>query len=125
DGDVIDLGEHAARVPAPAVGTAGPRRGGHRPAVRRSPRPTIRGTSALEEPMPGSVIVSSARTPIGKLSGSLASFTAPELGGHAIAAALARAGITGDQVDHVILGMVLQAGGGQVPARQAAAKGGV
>jgi acetyl-CoA C-acetyltransferase len=75
--------------------------------------------------MPGSVIVSSARTPIGKLSGSLASFTAPELGGHAIAAALARAGLSGDQVDHVILGMVLQAGGGQVPARQAAAKGGV
>jgi acetyl-CoA C-acetyltransferase len=75
--------------------------------------------------MPGSVIVSSARTPIGKLSGSLGSFTAPELGGHAIAAALARAGVSGDQVDHVILGQVLQAGAGQVPARQAAAKGGV
>jgi acetyl-CoA C-acetyltransferase len=75
--------------------------------------------------MPGSVIVSSARTPIGKLSGSLASLTAPALGGHAIAAALGRAGLTGEQVDHVILGMVLQAGGGQVPARQAAAKGGV
>ncbi|MFI5047743.1 MAG: acetyl-CoA C-acetyltransferase [Acidimicrobiia bacterium] len=75
--------------------------------------------------MPGSVIVSSARTPIGKLSGSLASLGAPDLGGHAIAAALARAGVSGDQVDHVILGQVLQAGAGQVPARQAAAKGGV
>ena len=75
--------------------------------------------------MPGSVIVSSARTPFGRLSGALAPLTAPELGGHAIAAALARAGIDGAQVDHVVLGMVLQAGGGQVPARQAAVKGGV
>ena len=75
--------------------------------------------------MPGSIIVSSARTPIGKLSGSLSTLAAADLGGHAIAAALARAGIAGDQVDHVILGQVLQAGAGQVPARQAAAKGGV
>src|SRR6185312_4127857 len=55
-------------------------------------------------PMPGSVIVSSARTPIGKLSGALASFEATDLGGHAIAAALERAGIGGDQVDYVLLG---------------------
>jgi acetyl-CoA C-acetyltransferase len=75
--------------------------------------------------MPGSVIVSSARTPIGKLSGALASFEATDLGGHAIAAALARAGITGEQVDYVIMGQVLQAGAGQMPARQAAVKGGV
>ena len=75
--------------------------------------------------MPGSVIVSSARTPIGKLSGSLASFEATDLGGHAIAAALARAGIAGDQVDYVIMGQVLQAGAGQMPARQAAVKGGI
>jgi len=75
--------------------------------------------------MPGSVIVSSARTPIGKLSGSLASFEATDLGGHAIAAALARAGIPGDGVDYVIMGQVLQAGAGQMPARQAAVKGGV
>ena len=75
--------------------------------------------------MPESVIVSSARTPIGKLSGALASFTATELGGVAIAAALERAGIRGEQVDHVILGQVLQGGAGQVPARQAAVKGGV
>ncbi len=75
--------------------------------------------------MPGSVIVSSARTPIGKLSGALASFEATDLGGFAIAAALARAGITGDQVDYVLLGQVLQAGAGQMPARQAAFKGGI
>jgi acetyl-CoA C-acetyltransferase len=75
--------------------------------------------------MPGSVIVSSARTPIGKLSGSLATLPATDLGGHAIAAALARAGITGEQVDYVLLGQVLQAGAGQMPARQAAVKGGV
>ena len=75
--------------------------------------------------MPGSVIVSSARTPIGKLSGALASFEATDLGGHAIAAALERAGISGDQVDYVLLGQVLQAGAGQMPARQAAVKGGI
>ncbi|HEX5587200.1 MAG TPA: acetyl-CoA C-acyltransferase, partial [Acidimicrobiia bacterium] len=75
--------------------------------------------------MPGSVIVSSARTPIGKLAGSLASLPATDLGGRAIAAALARAGISGEQVDHVILGQVLQGGAGQVPARQASVKGGV
>jgi acetyl-CoA C-acetyltransferase len=75
--------------------------------------------------MPGSVIVSSARTPIGKLSGALSSFEATDLGGHAIAAALERAGIGGDQVDYVLLGQVLQAGAGQMPARQAAVKGGI
>jgi acetyl-CoA C-acetyltransferase len=75
--------------------------------------------------MPGSVIVSSARTPIGKLSGALAQYSAVELGGFAIKAALDRAGIAGDQVDHVIMGQVLQAGAGQITARQAAAKAGV
>ncbi len=75
--------------------------------------------------MPGSVIVSSARTPIGKLSGSLSSFAATDLGGHAIAAALARGGVDAEQVDYVLLGQVLQAGAGQMPARQAAVKGGI
>ncbi len=75
--------------------------------------------------MPGSVIVSSARTPIGKTAGALAGFTAMELGGFAIKAALERAGITGDDVDYVIMGQVLQAGQGQITARQAAVKGGV
>ena len=75
--------------------------------------------------MAGSVIVSGARTPIGKLQGSLAGFSAAELGGIAVKAALERAGITGDDVDYVILGQVLQAGAGQIPARQAAVKGGI
>ena len=75
--------------------------------------------------MAGSVIVSGARTPIGKLQGSLAGFTAADLGGIAVKAALERAGITGDDVDYVILGQVLQAGAGQIPARQAAVKGGI
>ena len=75
--------------------------------------------------MPGSVIVSSARTPIGKTAGSLAGFTAMDLGGFAIKEALKRAGISGDQVDYVIMGQVLGAGQGQITARQAAVKGGV
>jgi acetyl-CoA C-acetyltransferase len=75
--------------------------------------------------MPGSVIVGGARTPIGKLLGSLADFAAVDLGGVAILAALARAGIAGDAVDYVIMGQVLQAGAGQITARQAAVKGGI
>ena len=75
--------------------------------------------------MPGSLLVSSARTPIGKLSGSLSSFTAAQLGGLAIAAALERAGIPANQVDQVVMGHVLTAGQGQNPARQAAVNGGV
>jgi acetyl-CoA C-acetyltransferase len=75
--------------------------------------------------MPGSVIVSGARTPVGKLLGSLAQFQAVDLGGVAIEAALSRAGISGEQVDYVIMGQVLQAGAGQITARQAAVKGGV
>jgi acetyl-CoA C-acetyltransferase len=75
--------------------------------------------------MSGSVIVGGARTPIGKLLGSLGSFAAVDLGGVAIEAALARAGIAGDAVDYVIMGQVLQAGAGQITARQAAVKGGI
>jgi acetyl-CoA C-acetyltransferase len=75
--------------------------------------------------MPGSVIVSSARTPIGKLSGGFASLSATDLGGRAIAAALERAGIAADRIDAVIMGQVLQAGAGQITARQAAVAGGV
>ena len=75
--------------------------------------------------MPGSVIVSSARTPIGKLSGAFASLTAMDLGGFAIKAALERGGVGPEQVDYVIMGHVLQAGQGQITARQAAAKAGI
>ncbi|MBA2769235.1 MAG: acetyl-CoA C-acetyltransferase [Sporichthyaceae bacterium] len=75
--------------------------------------------------MSGSVIVSGARTPIGKLSGALKSFPAVDLGGFAIKAALDKAGISGDQVDYVIMGHVIQAGAGQITARQAAVKAGI
>jgi acetyl-CoA C-acetyltransferase len=75
--------------------------------------------------MPGSVIVGGARTPIGKLAGSLKDFSAMDLGGVAIKAALERAGISGDQVDYVIMGHVIQAGAGQITARQAAVKAGI
>ena len=72
-----------------------------------------------------SVIVAGARTPVGRLLGSLKGFSAPDLGGFAIAAALERSGVSAEQVDYVILGEVLQAGVGQIPARQAAVKGGI
>jgi len=75
--------------------------------------------------MSGSVIVAGARTPIGKLSGALASFSAMDLGGFAIAAALERAGVAPDQVDYVLMGQVILAGQGQITARQAAAKAGI
>src|ERR1700704_2169542 len=75
--------------------------------------------------MPGTVIVAGARTPIGKLSGALGGFAATELGGFAIAAALERAGVKPDQVDYVLMGQVLQAGQGQITARQAAVKAGI
>src|SRR6478609_9347498 len=75
--------------------------------------------------MAGSVIIAGARTPIGKLSGGLASFSGTDLGGMAIKAALERAGVSPDQVDYVFMGQVLQAGAGQITARQAAANAGI
>lgn len=76
--------------------------------------------------MPGpSVIVAGARTPIGRLSGSLKDFSAADLGGVAIKGALEKAGVTGDQVDYVIMGQVILAGAGQNPARMAGVKGGI
>jgi acetyl-CoA C-acetyltransferase len=75
--------------------------------------------------MAGSVILAGARTPIGKLSGALAGFSASDLGGFAIKAALERAGVAPDQVDYVFMGHVLQAGAGQITARQAAADAGI
>ncbi len=75
--------------------------------------------------MPKTVILSAARTPVGKLGGGLASLKATELGGIAIKAALERAGVDGSDMDHVVMGTVLQAGQGQVPSRQAQIEGGV
>jgi len=75
--------------------------------------------------MPGTVVVAGARTPIGKFSGALASLSATDLGGIAINAALERAGVRPGDVDYVFMGHVLQAGQGQITARQAAVKGGI
>lgn len=71
------------------------------------------------------VIVSAARTPFGTLGGSLKDFPAVELGAHVIREALKRAELTGDQVDNVLMGMVLQGGAGQIPSRQASLKAGL
>jgi len=75
--------------------------------------------------MPKTVILSAARTPIGKLGGGLASLEATELGASAIQAALERADVAPEQVNHVIMGQVLQAGAGQIPSRQAQIKAGI
>jgi acetyl-CoA C-acetyltransferase len=75
--------------------------------------------------MAGSYIVAGARTPIGKMSGALSSFSAMDLGGFAIKAALERAGVPPEQVDYVFMGQVIQAGAGQMPARQAGFRGGI
>src|SRR5579859_1983190 len=75
--------------------------------------------------MAKTVILSAARTPIGKMGGGLSTLDATELGGTAIAAALERAEIAPDQVEHVVMGQVLQAGQGQIPSRQAQIKAGI
>ncbi|MFN0284885.1 MAG: acetyl-CoA C-acetyltransferase [Kineosporiaceae bacterium] len=72
-----------------------------------------------------SVIVAGARTPMGRLLGSLKGFSGADLGGVAIKGAVEKAGIRPDQVEYVIMGQVLTAGAGQIPARQAAVKGGI
>ena len=75
--------------------------------------------------MPKTVILGTARTPIGKMGGGLSTLDATELGGLAIDAALERAGVEPEQVDHVVMGQVLQAGQGQIPSRQAQIKAGI
>jgi acetyl-CoA C-acetyltransferase len=75
--------------------------------------------------MPKTVILGAARTPIGKLGGGLASLDATELGGVAIEAALQRAEVAPEEVQHVVMGQVIQAGQGQIPSRQAQIKGGI
>jgi acetyl-CoA C-acetyltransferase len=87
--------------------------------LRRAATCNLRGMS------PSSVLVAGARTPIGRLLGGLASFSAVELGGLAIKAALERSGVPPERVDYVIMGHVLQAGTGQITARQAAVKAGL
>ncbi|HXR28794.1 MAG TPA: acetyl-CoA C-acetyltransferase [Solirubrobacteraceae bacterium] len=75
--------------------------------------------------MPKTVILGAARTPIGKMGGGLASLDATELGARAIEAALERAAVEPEQVEHVVMGQVLQAGQGQIPSRQAQIKAGI
>src|SRR3954449_7793233 len=75
--------------------------------------------------MPKTVILGAARTPFGKMGGALASQDASDLGGTAIQAALERAGVAPEQVEHVVFGQVLQAGQGQIPSRQAQIKAGI
>jgi acetyl-CoA C-acetyltransferase len=75
--------------------------------------------------MPKTVILSAARTPFGKLGGSLASLDATDLGAAAIKAALERADVAPEQVDHVVVGQVIQAGQGQIPSRQSQIKAGI
>src|SRR5690349_5034028 len=75
--------------------------------------------------MPKTVILGAARTPFGKMGGALSSLDATDLGGTAIAAALERAEVAPDQVEHVVFGQVLQAGQGQIPSRQAQIKAGI
>ncbi len=75
--------------------------------------------------MPKTVILGSARTPIGKMGGGLSTLDATTLGGAAIEAALERAQVAPEQVDHVVMGQVLQAGQGQIPSRQAQIKAGI
>jgi acetyl-CoA C-acetyltransferase len=79
----------------------------------------------MEAVVSGSVIVAGARTPMGRLLGQLKDFSGAQLGGVAIKAALERAGVAPDQVQYVIMGQVLTAGAGQIPARQAAVAGGI
>src|SRR5256885_5845129 len=75
--------------------------------------------------MPSTVILSAARTPVGKLGGGLSKLDATELGGLVIEAALERADVAPDDVQHVVMGQVIQAGQGQIPSRQAQVKAGV
>jgi acetyl-CoA C-acetyltransferase len=75
--------------------------------------------------MARTVILSAVRTPIGRLSGGLQSLPATELGGIAVKEALARADVAGEQIEHVVIGTVLQAGQGQIPSRQAQIKAGI
>src|ERR1700728_1987925 len=75
--------------------------------------------------MPKTVILGSARTPIGKMGGGLSTLDATELGAIAIEAALERSAVEPEQVEHVVMGQVLQAGQGQIPSRQAQIKAGI
>src|SRR5262245_30277980 len=88
----------------------------------RDPAQTRRRKAAN---MPSTVILGTARTPFGKMGGTLSSLDATDLGGQAIEAALERSGVDPEQVEQIVFGQVLQAGQGQIPSRQAQIKGGI
>src|SRR5919106_3873322 len=91
----------------------------------RTPRTYNEGPEKGDDHVARSVIVSGARTPIGRFGGGFRDFKAVDLGGAAIREALTRAGLQGDQIDYVIMGQVIQAGAGQITARQAAVGAGI
>src|SRR4249919_1483507 len=93
-----------------------------RPCPSRDP---AQETTERPSKMPSTVILGTARTPFGKMGGTLSSLDATDLGGHAISAALERSGVAPEQVEQVVFGQVLQAGQGQIPSRQAQIKGGI
>src|SRR5215217_9086456 len=95
------------------------------PSDRRYSCPPTSTRREWTDPMPKTVILGTARTPFGKLGGALSTLDATDLGGHAIASALERAEVAPEQVQHVVMGQVLQAGQGQVPSRQAQIKAGI
>src|SRR3954470_14406574 len=99
----------------------------HQPGSTRpgTVKVNVRSLAAGGMPVSGSVILAGARTPIGRLLGSLKDFTGAQLGGFAIKAALERAGVKPEQVQYTIMGQVLTAGAGQIPARQAAVAAGI
>ncbi len=104
-----------------------PCRSGTARAVDYHSRSPVPRTDPQENPpaMPKTVILGAARTPIGKVGGGLSTLDATELGALAIGAALERAAVEPEQVDHVVVGQVLQAGQGQIPSRQAQIKAGI
>ena len=114
--DMVDALEHAAIVAEPE----GPRFLPTAPAVLVAREAAVASRSSSS-----SVLVAGARTPMGKLLGALKDFSGADLGGFAIKAALDRSAVAPDQVDYVIMGQVLQAGTGQITARQAAVKAGL
>jgi len=88
-------------------------------------RPDLHHRRLSSVGMPTTVILGAARTPVGKLGGGLSSLSATELGGIAVRAALGRSGVAPEQVQHVVMGQVLQAGAGQIPSRQAQINAGI
>src|SRR3954454_7013019 len=115
------------KVTAPARGKLCGYSHRHQPGRTRpgTVKVNVRSLAAGGMPVSSSVIVAGARTPIGRLLGSLKDLSGAQLGGVAIKAALEKAGVSGDQVDYLIMGQVILAGAGQNPARTAGIEAGL